>query len=258
MLLKPALRKKAVLAPNSWAALPSGQGIKEVVENELQPFAEKCFGYHLVKMGHLSGAIQLDSCQIRHQIVQVPDESERQSIQALPTALPYKEKSIDAFLLGLELEFCQDPHQVLREIDRCLVPNGHVIVVGFNPFSLANISRWLPLQKSYFLRQARFFSRGRVKDWLSLLGYQVTNEGSFLFSDLVFDRQISIDSRFQRFAKKYLWFFSSLYVIVAKKQEFPLSLVKPPVWKPKPKFAAVGASVRSGVGHNKKGAEAPL
>jgi len=34
------------------------------------------------------------------------------------------------------LEFTNDPHQVLREVDRVLIPEGHVVILAFNPWSL--------------------------------------------------------------------------------------------------------------------------
>ena len=34
------------------------------------------------------------------------------------------------------LEFADEPHQVLREVERVLVPEGHLVITGFNPASL--------------------------------------------------------------------------------------------------------------------------
>lgn len=244
-MFKPAQTDKDIISPHLWDELPNGLQLKRVIEKQLQPVTEQCFGYHLIKLGHLSHLLELNSCQISHKVAQTSSDTTQSTshVLAKSTALPYAEKSVDAFVLGLELDFSADPHQILREMDRCLVPNGHVIIIGFNPYSMAGIARWIPVKKAQVLRQARFFSRGRVKDWLSLLGYQVTVEQSFLFSDLILDRNLSLDSKIQRLTQKYFAYFASLYVIVGKKREFPLSLIKS-VWKPAPKFSPVGASMR--------------
>lgn len=240
-----ARKSENITPPANWQALPSGQWAKKFIERELGPLSETCFGYHLVKLGNLSCDTELPSCKINHHVLQYTNARPGASVVAKPTALPYKEKSVDAFLMVHELDFTQDPHQILREVDRCLIPNGHVILVGYNPFSLAGLARFLRIGKRNSFLQARFFSRGRVNDWLGLLGYQVVEQTSFAFSELVLNRHTAQSKRWQRFLQKYLSFFGSFYVIVGKKREFPLSLIKP-VWKPKPKFAAVGASMRVG------------
>lgn len=240
-----ARKTDEIAAPSNWQALPSGQWAKREIERELLSASETCFGYHLVKLGNLSSDINLSGCKINHQVGQYGNTRPGADIVAKSTSLPYREKSIDAFLLVHELDFSHDPHQIMREIDRCLIPNGHVIIVGYNPFSLAGLARFLGLGRKTSLKDARFFSRGRVSDWLGLLGYQVVDKNSFAFSELVFNRSLSKSHRWQRFLKKYFSFFGSFYVIVGKKREYPLSLVKP-VWKPKPKFAAIGASMRLG------------
>lgn len=244
-LYSPARKTEAITPPLNWQALPSGQWAKRIIERELEPLSETCFGYHLVKLGNLSSDTDMSACKINHQISQYTNARPGAGTVASATSLPYQEKSIDAFLLVHELDFSQDPHQIMREVDRCLVPNGHVIIVGYNPFSLAGLARGATFGKGAAFREARFFTRGRVKDWLGLLGYQVVEQSSFAFSELIFNRRFSKSQRSQRFMKKYLSFFGSFYVIVGKKREFPLSLVKP-VWKPKPRFAAVGASMRIG------------
>jgi SAM-dependent methyltransferase len=57
--------------------------------------------------------------------------------------LPFAANSIDLVVMPHTLEFDANPHQVLREVERVLVPEGHVIVTGFNPFSLWGAKRKL-------------------------------------------------------------------------------------------------------------------
>ena len=60
-----------------------------------------------------------------------------------PHFLPFANASIDLVILPHLLEFHASPHPILREVERVLVPEGSVIVTGFNPFSLlANRTGW--------------------------------------------------------------------------------------------------------------------
>jgi SAM-dependent methyltransferase len=51
-------------------------------------------------------------------------------------ALPFPNQSLDLVLLPHTLELARDPHDTLREVERVLVPEGRVVIVGFNPASL--------------------------------------------------------------------------------------------------------------------------
>ena len=50
--------------------------------------------------------------------------------------LPFASQSIDLVVLPHVLEFSKEPHQILREVERVLIPEGQVIICGFNPVSM--------------------------------------------------------------------------------------------------------------------------
>ena len=56
--------------------------------------------------------------------------------------LPFATHSIDLVVMPHILEFAEDPHQVLREVERVLVPEGHVVITGFNPASLWGLRQY--------------------------------------------------------------------------------------------------------------------
>jgi len=72
------------------------------------------------------------------------------------------------------LEFNENPHQILREVERVLMPEGHVIIAGFNPRSLWGVRRALGAKTGYPWR-GNFISLPRMKDWLALLGFEVVS-----------------------------------------------------------------------------------
>jgi SAM-dependent methyltransferase len=87
--------------------------------------------------------------------------------------LPIAANSIDLVLLPHVLEFSDDPHQILREVVRVLVPEGHVIISGFNPWSLLGLKRFAPGARAQMPWSGRFINLPRLKDWLSLLSFDV-------------------------------------------------------------------------------------
>lgn len=86
--------------------------------------------------------------------------------------LPFQASSIDMVLLPHALEFSDNPHQVLREVERVLVPEGTLLLTGFNPLSAWGFKRLLTRQKD-FPWLGRFLPLLRIKDWLALLGFEV-------------------------------------------------------------------------------------
>lgn len=252
VLMKPALIKNKPLHPVSWEELPVGNHLKQSLETILATTSRRFFGYHLVKIGNLSHQVEMSECSIKHTATLISDPSEADTIASQTTdsliigsshKLPFLEHSVDAFLLAHELDFSKDPHQILREVDRSLIPNGHVVIVGFNPFSLAGLFRYLPFKSNRLLRDARFFSSMRINDWLQLLGFETIEQHQLVFSSLLINRQNPVLTRLEALCRRYLPIFSSVYVIVAKKRVVPLSLIKPK-WKLSPKFSQVGASMK--------------
>jgi SAM-dependent methyltransferase len=94
-------------------------------------------------------------------------------IQGSPNELPFASESIDLLVLPHVLEFAADPHQILREVERVLRPEGRLVISGFNPASLWGIRQYLSrlIGAPYLPRDGQFISLIRVKDWLQLLNF---------------------------------------------------------------------------------------
>lgn len=98
-------------------------------------------------------------------------------------ALPFPSDSIDLVVLPHALEFAHDPHQLLREVERVLRPEGRVVITGFNPVSLWGLRQRLPRGRlgmglGHALphqppREGEFIGYWRLRDWLRLLGFAI-------------------------------------------------------------------------------------
>ncbi len=58
------------------------------------------------------------------------------SVISLPEQLPFDSDSLDLLVLPHTLEMASDQHMVLREAQRVLMPEGRLVIAGFNPWSL--------------------------------------------------------------------------------------------------------------------------
>lgn len=236
--MKPALAFRKQRHPKSWLQIPNGEIILKEINQVVAKWCPKFFGYHLLKIGALSGEVNCDDSPINHQIT-VSEEVENVSVVADIDDLPFLEHSIDVCVLSHVLEFNGDPHHVVREANRVLIPNGYLVITGFNPFSLAGLNRFIPYRRQNFPWQERFFSSMRVKDWLQLMGYEILADEHLLHSSLAgVIGEGKITNYWNKFAKTFLPQLGSVYVIVAKKRVLPLTPIKPK-WKLSPRFSPV-------------------
>ena len=87
--------------------------------------------------------------------------------------------SVDALFLPHTLEFEPEPHSVLREAERVLIGEGHLIVLGFAPLGLWGLRH--RLQRSSFPPGlAELWSAARLSDGLRVLGFEVESVRRYL------------------------------------------------------------------------------
>lgn len=155
----------------------------------LERMLQDTFGYYLLQVGLtevLDGA--LARTRVRHRI-RLPDghpgarrnDGGPAQIVVDPCRLPIASDSIDAVVLPHLLEFAVDPRQVLRETERVLIPEGRVIIVGFNNLSLWGLRRLVMRQQRRVPWCGQFLTPFRVGDWLSLLGFDVEIDERMMF-----------------------------------------------------------------------------
>ena len=85
--------------------------------------------------------------------------------------LPIASGEVDLVVLPHTLEFSPNPHQVLRETQRILRPEGHVLISCFNPWSLWGLARLFRGRSGDYPWCGQFIGLPRIKDWLALLGF---------------------------------------------------------------------------------------
>lgn len=212
--MKPAQIHQKIDAPASWAELPWGEYYRAAIEQQLQPWWPKFFGFHLLKIGHLSAEIASDKCAISHQ-VNVGEQGKNMQVLASPYQLPFAEKSVDACLLSHTLAYASDPHRILREVDRVLIDDGWLVISNFNPLSLLGAGKLVPLLRQRQPHVSRMFTQMRLLDWLSLLNYEVLYLSRF--------HVLPWHKEGGRFISTHLPALGCVSLIVARKRTIPLT-----------------------------------
>ncbi len=169
--------EKSIIALEGWLQTPAGVYLREWEQTCLDNLTADIFGYNAVQIG----MPQIDALAanrmpykllVDRKVRAVADAAQRPvSVTLDCTELPFASQSIDLVVLPHVLEFSTDPHQVLREVERVLIPEGQVIICGFNPASLWGARHVLRRVggTSFLPRTEELISMPRMKDWLKLL-----------------------------------------------------------------------------------------
>ncbi|HLR11998.1 MAG TPA: methyltransferase domain-containing protein [Burkholderiaceae bacterium] len=160
-----------------WLESPAGQYVLAWEQKQIDRLVANVFGYHAVQVGLVEKNF-LRASRIRHKgrtCVQVAHgRKHRAMLVAAPEHLPFESQSIDLLVLPHGLECSTNPHQVLREASRVLMPEGRIIVSGFNPWSLWGARERIPgLDPLLPIPASLQVSLVRLKDWLQLLSFEV-------------------------------------------------------------------------------------
>ena len=161
------------MAPAQWLSTPQGAYVLGWEQQRLDQIVADIFGYNAVQLG-LPACDFLRANRIALRIC-AGDEA-GVALATSPAELPLASSSIDLLVMPHVLEFADDPHQILREVERVLMPEGQVVICGFNPFSLWGLRR--RFGRGGFPWDGRYLSLPRIKDWLALLGFEA-NRGCF-------------------------------------------------------------------------------
>ena len=198
---------------------------------QLETELANLFGFHLLQMGELGEEDLLTSSRVSHRhIMRLAEEpgSPHFSLRAESDSLPVQTDSIDIVLLPHTLDFSLNPHQVLREVERVLIPEGHVVISGFNPFSIWQLWRWVLRWRKSPPWCGKFFTPFRIKDWLKLLGFDVMSCHYFYYRPPL--KRASIMKRLGWLDKlgSKLWPVTGAgYVLVARKRVETLTPIRP-------------------------------
>jgi len=195
-----------------WYDSLAGQQSLRELDLLLANYMSGIFGYYALEMGALTGRSEFRESSRVAFTTSFGQDIAQHDIVGIPEQLPLQTDNIDLIVASHTLETCTDPHTVLREMDRVLVPEGQLLLIGFNPLSLVRSG-------SALRRRKDLPGVNRVKDWFSLLGFEVMDMRYLGYRPALSNKKLFRRLRWMETAGKAAWpLFGNLYIIHAKKQ----------------------------------------
>jgi SAM-dependent methyltransferase len=212
-----------------WFETCLGQYLLEREQNYFDKAVADVFGYNAMQVGFPQyDFLRTNRMPLRFRIA----TEEGAAVRAAPDFLPIETNSIDLVLMPHMLEFSSNPHQILREVQRVLMPEGQVIISGFNPRSLWGVRGLFgSLQEEDFPWRGNFIALPRLKDWLTLLDFEITEDRLCCYAPPFsqekwlrrFHVMETVGSRWWRFS-------GGVYFLTAVKRVHGMRVIKPE-WK---------------------------
>jgi SAM-dependent methyltransferase len=236
----------------AWTDSPPGRYVLDWEQAQLDRVVSDVFGFHALQLGLPQlDALRENRMPCRGLVLDAASAASRPF--ALPPAavpaqpgrhapdgrstvwcdlldLPFEAQSVDLIVMPHTLEFTADPHRLLREAERVLMPEGQLIILGFNSLSLwgARQSVGKMTGRPFIPAPHDLIAFTRLKDWIKLLGFDL-ERGRFgcyrppLASDQWLGRY-----RFMEAAGDRWWpIFGATYMVKAIKRVRGMRLVGP-------------------------------
>lgn len=240
-----AASEKSIIALDLWLQSQAGAYVRAWEQACLDELVADMFGFNAVQIGvPLINALAANRMPNKWQAATRTSTADelalsaggKQIAVALDFAeLPFASQSLDLVVLPHVLEFAEEPHQVLREVERVLIPEGQVIICGFNPASLWGVRQGVGkiTSSDYLPTAGEFISLPRLKDWLKLLNLGVSRSHFGCYAPPFrtaqwLDRFSMMESAGQRW-----WpYLGAVYIVHAVKRVKGMRLIGP-AWNKK-------------------------
>jgi len=219
---------------DGWYRTDAGQFFAAQVEISVENMLKQIFGYYAIQVGAFSpGRNLLSASRINTNIIAGQGDT---LVCCEFEQLPFATDAVDLVVLPHTLELSSDPHKVLREVDNILVPEGHLIIIGINPWTLWGLWQW-----GRFRRYYPFYTTRRIKDWLGLLGFEYLGEQSHLVNmlEIPLPAKFSNKQLIQHLGIKTAHRIAGGYVMMAQKKVTTLTPLRSR-WRIKPRLVSTG------------------
>ena len=207
---------------HEWLQTPLGNYLQMQEQVLFDHAVSDVFGFNALQLGML----EIDLLRNSRIPYSLKADDDLGAVRCDTSQLPFLSNSIDLVLLPHALDFSTNPHQTLREAERVLMPEGHIMISGFNPISAWGLKR-ITTKQGYPWR-GHFLPLLRIKDWLALLGFELAGIRMACYTP-----PFSNPSWLQRFhfmdktADRWWPMMGGVYFIVAKKRVLGMRLIRP-------------------------------
>ncbi|MBB5368479.1 MULTISPECIES: class I SAM-dependent methyltransferase [unclassified Janthinobacterium] len=242
--------EKSIIALDGWLQTPAGLYVRAWEQQCLDSLTADIFGFNAVQIGlpqfdALAASRMPNKWLLDSRLPPQPAQDSRVKLVAAFDELPFESQSLDLVVLPHVLEFAAEPHQVLREVERVLIPEGRLIVCGFNPASLWGARQGLGriTGRHYLPKAGELISMPRMKDWLKLLNMGVSRSHFGCYAPACRTEKWLRRNAFMDKAGARWWpYLGAVYIVQAIKRVKGMRLIGP-AWTKKPATASAGAPV---------------
>jgi SAM-dependent methyltransferase len=213
---------------SSWLTTPQGGYVLDWELAQFDSAVDDVFGFRAVQIG-LPEVDFLRQNRIPYRLSLALENGA--SVAADPLQMPLASQSVDLVVLPHVLEWHDNPHEVLRVAERVLMPEGRLVISGFNTASLWRLRQVFSSKHAGAPWDARFIGLLRLRDWLRVLGFELDG-GRFGCYAPPFRRRIWLDRfAFMEKAGSRWWpITGGIYVVRAVKRVAGMRIVTP-AWR---------------------------
>jgi len=224
--------RRTMAGLDGWESTAVGGAILSAQKDQLGEILPELFGYHLLELSCFNVAQLSEDSRINHRFKLAPDMGFATPVVANYEELPLASESLDVVVLHHVLDYSPHPHQVLREANRVLIARGHLVIIGFNPWSFQGIykvfAQWLSAGDFWRRRSLR---AGRVEDWLRLLDCEpIYLKRGFYRAPINHQGLLSRFNFWEKICSRMRLPFGGYYIILARKDRVSVKPIKP-VWR---------------------------
>ena len=228
-----------------WLETPQGRYVMAWEQPRIDAVVADLFGYNALQLGLPQYDLLAHN---RIPLRQRAGESGPVDVLCDLRELPFAANSVDLVVLPHVLEFHDDPHQILREVERILIPDGQLVITGFNPISLWGLRRHIPRRSDEFPMQGNYVSVLRLKDWLQLLSFEVERGNFGCYAPPARREKWIKRWHFMEAAGDRWWSFAGgVYLLRAVKRVRGMRIILPPWNKAKVTQKAFSAVTQRGI-----------
>ncbi|RMF99155.1 MAG: SAM-dependent methyltransferase [Gammaproteobacteria bacterium] len=235
-------------AGRAWLRSRQGRRLLAAERRELRDALDSIFGELLLQIGDWGGADFFRLARTRRAALLAEWPGPEVAAVSRLDELAVASDSVDAVLLVHALDAAEDPRALLREASRVLRPDGHLVILGFNPFGPWGLRHFLS-RRRYPPGARHFISERRLGDWLSLLNFGVQRRDYYHYhlplqvsagrvAEEPAERRMNrLARRLRRAGRRHLRrpLFAACYLLVARKEIYPLTLARPG-WRRRPRL----------------------
>ena len=197
---------------------------KKLIEQEkiiVNKFIEDKFGYFAIQIG---GAFTdfLEHSRITKHLF---NEGIFKNISFDASSIPISKESIDLIICPHFIEQGYNK-EMFDEFFRIIIPEGHLIIISFNPYSFAGIKNFF----SFSMRppwNSKFISMSLIQKQLKESGFSISEAKIINYQPLCSNDNYFFNSNLESIGDRWLPLFGNVFLIVAQKKVISLTPIKP-------------------------------